>query len=179
MSTVTSQTLLSRPARSSAGASLGFLKPAVVALPCAPAGKNRARSLCYSVDRKSIDHPYDISPVALVHPNMPPTSTPRWEIKEDGKNVKLTFFNMPEAATTGDFQVAVEDDVLVIRTKPKAPPVVQQGEPGGDVSFHVRLLIPKGYDRESVRAELQLRALVVTIPKGNPAFTKEVTIEGK
>ncbi|XP_062201034.1 uncharacterized protein LOC133903623 [Phragmites australis] len=178
MTTVVSHTLLSRPTRSSAGASLGFLKPAVVSLPCAPAGKNRPRSICYSSDPKSTEHPFDISPVALVHPNMPPTSTPRWEIKEDDKNVKLTFFNMPERATTGDFQVAVEDDVLVIRTKTK-PPVVQQGEPGSGVSFHVRLLIPKGYDRESVRAELQLRALVVAIPKTNPAFTKEVTIDGK
>uniref|UniRef100_A0A0A9BCY4 SHSP domain-containing protein n=1 Tax=Arundo donax TaxID=35708 RepID=A0A0A9BCY4_ARUDO len=179
MSTVTSHTLRSRPATASAGASVGFLKPAVVAFPCAPAGKNRPGSLCYSVDPKSTDHPYDISPVALVHPNMPPTSTARWEIKEDDKNVKLTFFNMPEGAKTDDFQVAVEDDVLVIRTKPKTPAVQQQGEPGSDVSFRVRLLIPKGYDRESVHAELQLRALVVTIPKVNPAFTKEVTIEGK
>jgi HSP20 family molecular chaperone IbpA len=120
---------------------------------------------------------------ALVHPDMPPTSTPRWEIKEDGKNVKLTFFNLPEGATTDDFQVAVEDDVLIIRTKKPKPAAAEdqrQREPPVDsVSFHVRLLVPKGYDKESVRAQLQLRALVVTVPKVNPSFTKEVAIEGK
>ncbi|RLN39344.1 uncharacterized protein C2845_PM01G44770 [Panicum miliaceum] len=110
---------------------------------------------------------------------MPPTSTPRWEIKDDSKNVKLTLFNMPEDAMPGDFQVAIEDDVLVIRTKPKLP-AEQQAVPDGSISFHIRLLVPKGYDKENVRAELQLRALVVTIPKVNhPAFTKEVAIDGK
>jgi HSP20 family molecular chaperone IbpA len=107
---------------------------------------------------------------------MPPTSTPRWEIKDDSKNVKLTLFNMPEGAMPGDFQVAIEDDVLVIKTKPKLP-VEQQAVPDGSISFHIRLLVPKGYDKENVRAEL--RALVVTIPKINPAFTKEVAIDGK
>jgi HSP20 family molecular chaperone IbpA len=120
---------------------------------------------------------------ALVHPDMPPTSTPRWEIKEDGKNVKLTFFNLPEGATTDDFQVSVEDDVLIIRTKKPKPAAAEdqrQREPPVDsVSFHVRLLVPKGYDKESVRAQLQLRALVVTVPKVNPSFTKEVAIDGK
>ncbi|PUZ39619.1 hypothetical protein GQ55_9G341100 [Panicum hallii var. hallii] len=178
MSTVTSHTLLSRPARSSAGLSFGCVKPAVVGLPCASAGKNRPRSICYSVDTKSTDHQFNISPVALVHPYMPPTSTPRWEIKDDSKNVKLTLFNMPEGAMPGDFQVAIEDDVLVIKTKPKLP-VEQQAVPDGSISFHIRLLVPKGYDKENVRAELQLRALVVTIPKVNPAFTKEVAIDGK
>jgi hypothetical protein len=108
---------------------------------------------------------------ALVHPDMPPTSTPRWEIKEDGKNVKLTFFNLPE------------DDVLIIRTKKPKPAAAEdqrQREPPVDsVSFHVRLLVPQGYDKESVRAQLQLRALVVTVPKVNPSFTKEVAIDGK
>ncbi|CAN6299800.1 unnamed protein product [Urochloa humidicola] len=179
MLTVTSNALLSRPARSSAGLSFGSMKPAVVGLPCASAGKNRSRSsICYSVDTKSTDHPFNISPVALVHPYMPPTSTPRWEIKDDGKNVKLTLFNMPEGAMPGDFQVAIEDDVLVIKTKPKLP-AEQQGAPDSSNSFHFRLLVPKGYDKENVRAELQLRALVVTIPKVNPAFTKEVAIDGK
>ena len=121
---------------------------------------------------------------ALVHPDMPSTSTPRWEIKEDGKNVKLTFFNLPEGATTGDFQVAVEDDVLIIRTKKPKPAAAeeqrQREQPQAhSVSFHVRLLVPKGYDKESVRAQLQLRALVVTVPKVNPLFTKEVAIDGK
>ncbi|TVU31305.1 hypothetical protein EJB05_22987 [Eragrostis curvula] len=178
MSTLTSHILLSSPARSSAIPSLGRLKPAVVALPCAPAGKRRPRSICCSVDPKSTDHPYGISPVALVHPHMPPTSTPRWEIKEDDKNVRLTFFNMPEAATTGDFQVAVEDDVLIIRTKPK-PPAERQDEPNADggVSFDVRLLVPKGYDRDNVRADLQLRALVVTVPKAHPASPSRLTRE--
>ncbi|XP_066342895.1 small heat shock protein, chloroplastic-like [Miscanthus floridulus] len=186
MSTIsTSLGLLSRPARSSAGASsFGFVKPAVVALPCAPAEKKRPRSICYSVDAKATDHPFNISPVALVHPDMPSTSTPRWEIKEDGKNVKLTFFNLPEGATTGDFQVAVEDDVLIIRTnKPKSAAAEEQRQreqpPADSVSFHVRLLVPKGYDKESVRAQLQLRALVVTVPKVNPLFTKEVAVDGK
>jgi len=94
---------------------------------------------------------------ALVHPYMPPTSTPRWEIKEDGKNVKLTFFNLPEGATTGDFQVAVEDDVLIIRTKKPKPAAAeeqrQREQPPADsvVSFHVQLLVPKGYDKECPR----------------------------
>ncbi|TVU19130.1 hypothetical protein EJB05_35264, partial [Eragrostis curvula] len=90
----------------------------------------------------------------------------RWEIKEDDKTARLTFFNMPEAAEADDFQVAIEDDVLIIRTKPK-PPAERQGEPDADggVSFDVRLLVPKGYDRENVRADLQLRALVVTVPR--------------
>lgn len=118
-----------------------------------------------------------------MHPDMPPTSTPRWEIKEDGKNVKLTFFNLPEGATTDDFHVAVEDDVLIIRTKKPKPAAAEdqrQREPPVDsVSFHVRLLVPQGYDKESVRAQLQLRALVVTVPKVNPSFTKEVAIDGK
>ncbi|RCV43347.1 hypothetical protein SETIT_9G287100v2 [Setaria italica] len=178
MSTVTSHTLLSRPTISSAGLSFGFVKPAVVGLPCASAGKNRPRSICYSVDTKSADHQFNISPVALVHPYMPPTSTHRWEIKDDGKNVKLTLFNMPEDAMPGDFQVVIEDDVLVIKTKPK-PPAEQQGVPDSSISFHIRLLVPKGYDKENVRAEYQLRALVVTIAKVNPAFTKEVPIDGK
>ncbi|CAL4932890.1 unnamed protein product [Urochloa decumbens] len=178
MSTVTSHTLLSRPARSSAGFSFGCVKPAVVSLTCASAGKNRPRSICCSMDTKSADHPFNISPVALVHPYMPPTSTPRWEIKDDGKNVKLTLFNMPEGAIPGDFQVAIEDDVLVIKTNAK-PPAEQEGAPDSSISFHIRLLVPKGYDKENVRAELQLRALVVTIPKVNPAFTKEVAIDGK
>lgn len=116
-----------------------------------------------------------------MHPNMPPTSTPRWEIKEDGKEVRLTFFNLSEGATTGDFQVAVEDDVLIIKsTKPKPPAAEEQRQkeaPVDSVSFHVRLLVPKGYDKENVRAQLQLRALVVTIPKVNPSFTKEVDID--
>jgi len=116
---------------------------------------------------------------ALVHPYMPPTSTPRWEIKDDSKNVRLTLFNMPEGALPGDFQVAIEDDVLVIRTKNPKLPVEQQEVPESSISFHIRLLVPKGYDKEKVRAELQLRALVVTIPKVNPAFTKEVAIDGK
>jgi HSP20 family molecular chaperone IbpA len=117
----------------------------------------------------------------LVHPNMPPTSTPRWEIKEDNKTVKITLFKMPEAAKAGDFDVAVEDDVLVIRSKTKLPQEEGQGQPDGGISLDVRLLVPGGYDRENVRAELQLRALVVTVPKANPEFTKhkQVTIEEK
>jgi HSP20 family molecular chaperone IbpA len=110
---------------------------------------------------------------------MPPTSTPRWEIKDDDKNVKLTLFNMPEGTKAADFQVAIEDDVLMIKTKPKPQADQQQGEPDGSISFYIRLLVPKGYDKENVRAELQLRALVVTVPKVNPAFTKEVSIDGK
>jgi len=76
-------------------------------------------------------------------------------------------------------RVAIEDDVLVIRTKNPKLPVEQQEVPESSISFHIRLLVPKGYDKEKVRAELQLRALVVTIPKVNPAFTKEVAIDGK
>ncbi|KAG2538694.1 hypothetical protein PVAP13_9NG398714 [Panicum virgatum] len=160
MSTITSHTLLSRPARSPGG--LFF---AVVGLPCASVGKNRPRSICYSVDTKSTDHQFNISPVGMfLLPLCIHTSTPRWEIKDDSKNVRLTLFNMPEGgALPGDFQVAIEDDVLVIRTKNPKLPVEQQ----------------EGYDKENVRAELQLRALVVAIPKVNPAFTKEVAIDGK
>jgi HSP20 family molecular chaperone IbpA len=112
---------------------------------------------------------------------MPPTSTPRREIKEDSKTVKITLFNMPEAAKAGDLDVAVEDDVLVIRSTTKLPQAEGQGEPDGGISLDLRLLVPSGYDRENVRAELQLRALVITVPKANPEFTKhkKVTIEEK
>ena len=63
MSIVTSHTLLCRPARSSDGLFFGCVKPAVVGLPCASVGKNRPRSICYSVDTKSNDHQFNISPV--------------------------------------------------------------------------------------------------------------------
>ncbi|KAL6642482.1 hypothetical protein ACP70R_020663 [Stipagrostis hirtigluma subsp. patula] len=192
MSTVTSHTLLSRPARYSAGVSPGCMKPSVASFPRAPAGKtNRPRSLCYSADPKSTDHQFSISPVALVHPGMPNTSTDRLEIKENDNNVELTFHLMPKGATPEEFRVAVEGDVLMIRTKPEPEPpqqvAEQQEEPaGGSVSFDVRLFVPERYDRKGVRAELNHRNLLVTVPKipistdaETYVFKKEVTIERK
>ncbi|KAL6905940.1 hypothetical protein ACP4OV_003541 [Aristida adscensionis] len=233
MSTLTSHTLLSRPARSPGGGAsplgMGCLKAAVASFPGAPAGKNRSRSVCHSMstDPKSTEHhQFNISPVALVHPGMAPTKTDRWEIKEDDKNVELTFYLSDQKdVKPEDFRVAVEGDVLMIKTKAKAkakpappppaeqkgeppaeqkgeppaeqkgePPAEQKGEPpaeqkgestgagaGISVTFDVRLLVPKLYDRKGVGAELHRRNLVVTVPRLTTAaeptdFRREVAI---
>uniref|UniRef100_A0A0D9XY56 SHSP domain-containing protein n=1 Tax=Leersia perrieri TaxID=77586 RepID=A0A0D9XY56_9ORYZ len=187
LSAVTScHSLMSRPMKLSAGASLRSWKP--------PAGKKiKSPFLCFALDPKtSSEHQFNISPVALVHLTMPPTSTPQWKIQEDDKNksVQLTFFNIPEQAKEGDFQVLIDDDVLIIKTTDMLnkqvaaapPPQVTGagGKAGGSVSFHVRLLMPKGYNKDGVRAEIVLRALVVTVAKAShPDFKKEIAVERK
>ncbi|TVU22477.1 hypothetical protein EJB05_32236 [Eragrostis curvula] len=188
MSTVTAHTLLSQPVRHSAGGSaLRLPKPAVVSFPSyAPAGKKTPRSICHYADPRSIDHPSNIPPAALVHPVLPPTptTTALWKIKEDDKKVELTFFSMPEEAKPSDFQIAVEGDVLEIRR----PPADQQQWKPDDVSFHVRLHLPELYDKEKITAELERRNLVVIIPKvpnlqdggpGKPFYKKVNVIEPK
>jgi hypothetical protein len=98
---------------------------------------------------------------ALVNPAMPdkPTTTKGWRIKDDDKEVELRFFNLPEEADPSEFHVAVEGNVLVVRTQWKQ-------QRAGDISFQVRLLVPELYAKNEIKVELPpARQLVVVIPK--------------
>ncbi|KAF0889295.1 hypothetical protein E2562_022845 [Oryza meyeriana var. granulata] len=162
--------LISSPVKVATAAPVGSWKPPAVGV--ATAEKMKRPSLCFATSDQ-----FNISPVALVHPTMPPTSTPQWKIDDKNESVQLTFFNIPELAKEGDFQVVIEDDVLVIKT---ADNLKQDDTGAADVSFHVRLLMPKGYNKDGVRAELVLRALVVTVGKAShPELNKKIPVERK
>uniref|UniRef100_A0A0E0MCU1 SHSP domain-containing protein n=1 Tax=Oryza punctata TaxID=4537 RepID=A0A0E0MCU1_ORYPU len=181
--------MMSRPVKLAAAAPLGSWKPPAAVVGVTTAGKMKMKmkrpSICFAYDPNTSKDQFNISPVALVHPTMPPTSTAQWKIDDKDKSVQLTFFNIPEKAKEGDFQVVIEDDVLIVKTKTAdasaAAGVGGEAAAGeNDVSFHVRLLMPKGYNKDGVRAELVLRALVVTVGKaGHPEFKKEIAVERK
>jgi hypothetical protein len=108
-----------------------------------------------------------------VHPVMPTkdTENPEWRIKDYDTKVELRFLNLPEKANPSDFHVDIEGNVLEVRAKWE--------QPGENISFQVRLHIPKLYNRNGITARLQQqsRHLVVVIPKEAAAvFCKKINM---
>jgi hypothetical protein len=101
-----------------------------------------------------------------VHPKFPPTSGDHWTITEDADRINLWFF-VERTTKKEQLQVLTDDDVLLVRFKgdgskdDKSNPARQ---------LDVRLLIPPGYDKSKVEAELAFGSLLVTVtkPKHDP-----------
>ena len=80
---------------------------------------------------------------------------------EEQEHVKL-WFHVGDRTIKENLEVRFEHNVLVVRWKG----AVNGGEPAS--SLDVRLLVPTGYDKGKVTAELTFGSLLVTIGKIKP-----------
>ncbi|KAG8088135.1 hypothetical protein GUJ93_ZPchr0010g9123 [Zizania palustris] len=119
--------------------------------------KPRARSLCFATGPKTDLPAFSISPVVLVNPVS--ESEERWQVKEEAEAVSL-WFEVP-GLSKEDLAVEIDEDVLVVKKKATSSRVASGG--GGGVL--ARLLLPGGYSRERVVAELDSGVLRVLIAK--------------
>ncbi|CAD6212359.1 unnamed protein product [Miscanthus lutarioriparius] len=136
-------------------------------------------------------HPFNIPAFVLVHP-VPPREE-RWQLEEDAEKVNL-WFEVP-GQSQYDLAVEIDEDVLVIKKKVHVVGGdVGQRSPGGGVTdyapqqqtrrgatateaskevaaqqggevIYARMLLPAGYSREGVEAELKSGVLRVTVAK--------------
>ncbi|KAL6623062.1 hypothetical protein ACP70R_018186 [Stipagrostis hirtigluma subsp. patula] len=206
MSTVTSCTLLSagpvaaRPENSS-GRRLQSGRPAAAA-PFSVRGRSRPLSVCCANNPKMDHnpktdlHPFNISPVVLVHPVAPREE--RWQLEEEPGKVNL-WFEVP-GQSKEDLAVEIDEDVLVIkkktnaaaaaaggvadyRTQPKKTSAAGGGEATGGKEaaqdgevVYARLLLPAGYSREGVEAELKSGVLRVSIAKIKEQARRKINV---
>ncbi|XP_006662196.2 23.6 kDa heat shock protein, mitochondrial-like [Oryza brachyantha] len=207
MSTVTSCTFLSgRPAAvpaSSAGGRLSKKAAAAVSVPSG--GKPQRLSVCYLSPKGSGEYnpkidlpPFNISAVALVNPM--PAVGERWQVEEKSDAVTL-WFDVP-GLSKEDLAVEIDEDVLVIKKKdaaaaktaatppPSAAPVAGRNSsavnagtaaaaaaPGDGGRVYARLLLPAGYSREGVAAELSSGELKVTIARVKESARRRINVE--
>ncbi|XP_062205657.1 small heat shock protein, chloroplastic-like [Phragmites australis] len=208
MSTVSSCTLLSggpavRPANFSSG-QLQSGRPAAVA-PLSSQRRSRALSVCCAINPKGEHspktdlHPFNISPVILVHP-VPPREE-RWQLEEEVAKVNL-WFEVP-GQSKEDLAVEIDEDVLVIKKKTNVGGGGMGQQTGGGTDYrhyqankqdttaaseaskeaaqdgeviYARLLLPAGYSREGVEAELKSGVLKVSIAKIKEQARRKISV---
>ncbi|XP_066342864.1 small heat shock protein, chloroplastic-like [Miscanthus floridulus] len=136
-------------------------------------------------------YPFNIPAFVLVHPVSPREE--RWQLQEDAEKVNL-WFEVP-GQSQYDLSVEIDEDVLVIKKKVHViGGDVGQRSPGGGVTdyaprqqtrrgatateatkeaaaqqggevIYARMLLPAGYSREGVEAELKSGVLMITVAK--------------
>ncbi|KAL6854341.1 hypothetical protein ACP4OV_019244 [Aristida adscensionis] len=203
MSIVSSCTLLSGvpaalPANPSAGSRLQFRRPAAVA-PLSLRGRPRPLSVCCGTGKehnpKTELHSFNIPPYILVHP-VSPGEEERWHLKEEAEKVSLRF-EVP-GQSTEDLAVEIDEDVLVIRKKtnggfgggaggagmgqrttPAAGGKDSKAAAQDEAPIYARLLLPAGYSKEGVQAELTSGVLTVSIARVNEKARRRIPVEIK
>ncbi|KAF7065488.1 hypothetical protein CFC21_071585 [Triticum aestivum] len=144
--------------------------------------QSRPSSVCCASNPKGDQHvpktdlpPFGISPVALLHPGSPQGE--RWGIHERADNVSM-WFEVP-GLSKEDLLVELDEDVLVIRkmkTKAEIEAATADAVASGsskdaagaaahDGDMYARLLVPAGYNKETIKAELASGVLKVHIRK--------------
>ncbi|KAK3157364.1 hypothetical protein QOZ80_2AG0120250 [Eleusine coracana subsp. coracana] len=165
-----------------------------------------ALSVCCAINSKGEHnpktdlHPFNIPSVVLVNPVSSPREE-RWQLEEETGKVNL-WFEVP-GQTKDDLAVEIDEDVLVIKKRtntlptenmdqrnggsgarrdPKIPGPGQQGiptakglAPDGDV-IYARLLLPAGYSKEGVEAELKSGVLRVSIAKIKEQARRKINV---
>ncbi|KAF8646120.1 hypothetical protein HU200_065966 [Digitaria exilis] len=136
-------------------------------------------------------HPFNIPAFVLVHPVSPREE--RWQVEEEPSKVNL-WFEVP-GLSSEDLAVLIDEDVLVIKKKVINVTGVDAGQRntvgsgagatdyrpqpntrrGGEATgkeaaqkgevIYARMLLPAGYSREGVQAELKSGVLRVSIDK--------------
>ncbi|RCV43326.1 hypothetical protein SEVIR_9G289200v4 [Setaria viridis] len=208
MSMVTSCTLLRnvtavRPAVSS-GKQLQSGRPAAVAS-LSSQWRSRPLSVCCAINPKGEHnpktdlHPFNIPAFVLVHPVSPREE--RWQVEEEPGKVNL-WFEVP-GQSKEDLAVVIDEDVLVIKKKVNvaggdvgqrngaaAPqgnrrgPAATGEEAGKEAAqdgevIYARLLLPAGYNKEGVEAELKSGELRVSIAKIKEQARRKINIDVK
>uniref|UniRef100_A0A0D9XHX2 SHSP domain-containing protein n=1 Tax=Leersia perrieri TaxID=77586 RepID=A0A0D9XHX2_9ORYZ len=195
MSTVTSCTFLSGRPAAMPVASLSKKPAPVVSL--SSEGKSRPLSLCFAGDSpKGGDYnpkidlpPFSISPVELVNPK--PVVGERWQVEEKTDAVTL-WFDVP-GLSKEDLAVEIDEDVLIIKKKDIAKSSTPNSSTttpatkntvnastatsGGKGAVYARLLLPAGYSKEGVEAELISGELRVTIAKVKESARRRINVE--
>ncbi|XP_039831872.1 small heat shock protein, chloroplastic-like isoform X3 [Panicum virgatum] len=201
MSTITSCTLLRsvtavRPAISS-GRQLQSRKPAAVAS-LSSQWRSRPLSVCRAISRKGEHnpktdlHPFNIPAFVLVHPVSPREE--RWQVEEEPGKVNL-WFEVP-GQSREDLAVEIDEDVLVIKKKLHAVAgdvgqrntgdnrrsTAATGEAGKEAAqdgevIYARLLLPAGYSKEGVEAELKSGVLRVSIAKIKEQARRKISVD--
>jgi HSP20 family molecular chaperone IbpA len=123
----------------------------------------------------------------LVHP-VPPREE-RWQIEEQADRVNL-WFEVP-GQSKEDLAVEIDEDVLVIKKKTKQPLAEENmnkqngrrdrgSQPGPDGNvIYARLLLPAGYSKEGVEAELKSGVLRVSIAKVKDLARRKISVDIK
>ncbi|XP_062205638.1 heat shock protein 21, chloroplastic-like [Phragmites australis] len=115
---------------------------------------------------------FSIPPTALLCPVLPPDGKERWDIKEEAGRVTL-WFQVP-GLSEDDIEVNASDDMLEIKRRSSLAGTDQTPvDAHGVGAFHIRLLMTKEYDGDSVTAELKSGMLEVTVGK-RPHGDREV-----
>ena len=122
----------------------------------------------------------------VLHPVSPRDE--RWQVQDKGEVVKMVF-QVP-GLSKEDLAVELDEDVLVIRQNAKGGPAAKVARGGtashkdskdsvaeNDAGVYARLLIPAGYSRESVKAELASGVLVVTITKIKEHARRRINVD--
>lgn len=146
-------------------------------------------------------HPFNIPAFVLVHPVAPREE--RWQLEEDADKVNL-WFEVP-GQSKDDLTVEIDEDVLVIKKRKelvgqrspagggvaeygsqsqqqsrrgtadgKELPAAQQGQAGEVV--YARMLLPAGYSRDGVQAELKSGVLRVTVVKVTERARRKIDV---
>ncbi|KAG2538659.1 uncharacterized protein LOC120692582 isoform X2 [Panicum virgatum] len=195
-----------RPAISS-GRQLQSRKPAAVASLSSqwrsrPLSVCRAISRKGEHNPKTDLHPFNIPAFVLVHPVSPREE--RWQVEEEPGKVNL-WFEVP-GQSREDLAVEIDEDVLVIKKKlhAVAGDVGQRNTGGGATDYHpqgnnrrstaatgeagkeaaqdgeviyARLLLPAGYSKEGVEAELKSGVLRVSIAKIKEQARRKISVD--
>jgi HSP20 family molecular chaperone IbpA len=132
----------------------------------------------------------------LVHP-VPPREE-RWQIEEEADRVNL-WFEVP-GQSKEDLAVEIDEDVLVIKKKTKQPLAEENmnkqngrrdrgSQPGSPAAkgatapdgnvIYARLLLPAGYSKEGVEAELKSGVLRVSIAKVKDLARRKISVDIK
>ncbi|KAL5230058.1 hypothetical protein ABZP36_028834 [Zizania latifolia] len=165
--------------------------------------KPRALSLCFATGPKTDLPAFSVSPVVLVNPVS--EREERWQVKEEAAAVSL-WFEVP-GLSKEDLAVEIDEDVLVVKKKataasggggadgttyrdgPLPPPATKKGRvdvnnakaemahDGSGAGVLARLLLPGGYSRERVDAELDAGVLRVTIAKVKDHARRRINVE--
>lgn len=109
--------------------------------------------------------------IALVHP-VPTKPGERWQMKEEAETVSMQF-DVP-GLSKEDLVVELDEDVLVVKKR-----LDPSREPVHDGGVCARLLVPAGYTREDVRAELASGKLTVTIAKVKAHARRRINVDIK
>ncbi|CAN6299783.1 unnamed protein product [Urochloa humidicola] len=182
-----------RPARVASLSSQWRPRPLSVRCAISPKGEHNP---------KTDLHPFNIPAFVLVNPVSPREE--RWQVEEDHGRVNL-WFEVP-GQSREDLAVEIDEDVLVIKKKINnvaggdvgqrntgsgATDYRPQGnrrgaaaageagkeaaQQGGEV-IYARLLLPAGYSRETVQAELKSGVLRVSIAKIKEEARRKINV---
>uniref|UniRef100_A0A0A9ENP7 SHSP domain-containing protein n=1 Tax=Arundo donax TaxID=35708 RepID=A0A0A9ENP7_ARUDO len=139
----------------------GSWKPTVAFRSSATVKCRRPLTVTCALPEKERPAAFRIPPTALLCPVPPPDRKERWDIKEEANCVRL-WFQVPRLSKE-NIEVKASDDMLEIKSNGGAG--IAATDVHGVGAFHIRLLMTKEYDSNTVKAGLKDGMLEVTVPK--------------